>query len=258
MTENMIQDFVQSNDKSDKTHQHGYQRFYPYFLEPLRGIEHLKMLELGYDNGYSIGIWQSYFNQPKIDSIDIIANPNDDRLNKFYNVNQDKIEELDLFVKNNNQKYHFIIDDASHIPQHQWNTFVRFFSLLEEGGVYIIEDTETNFWGRAWQYGYGFDSRLFSIYQKLNIINEFINAEFIEENLQIKYNLSDLEYQTLQQIEMMSLGQNCMIFIKKSHKFQSFYRNFENYKHKNSVHLVDISEKPIHIRIINKVKKIFN
>lgn len=258
MKNKAIEDFVACNEKSDKTLHHGYQRFYPYFLEPLRDVENLKMLELGYDNGHSIGIWKAYFNNPKIDSIDIIDDPKDERLHNFYNVNQDKNEELDGFVKQNTQKYQFIIDDASHIPQHQWNTFIRFFSILEEGGVYIIEDTETNFWGRAWQYGYGFDSRIFSIYQKINLVNEFINSEFIEENLQTKYNLSDLETQCLQQIEMMSLGQNCVVFTKKSEKFRPYYRKFENYKHKKSVHLVDISEKPFLQRVIRKIKKIFS
>lgn len=255
MYQKITSDFVESNKESDKTLHHGYQRFYPFFLEPLRAITGLKMLELGYDNGYSIGIWESYFNNPKIDSIDIIANPNDDRLNNYFNVNQDKPEELDRFVNENSSKYHFIIDDASHIPTHQWNTFIRFFNILEEGGIYIIEDTETNFWGRAWQYGYGFDSRIFSIYQKIELINQFINSEFIEENLQQKYGLSDLEYNALKQIELMTLGQNCVIFKKKSSQFSQFYRNFENYKHKKSVNLVDISQKPILQQVMGKLKK---
>ena len=251
----MITDFEKCNLESDKTLHHGYQRFYPYFLEPLRSIENLKMLELGYDNGHSIGIWQNYFENPSIDSIDIIEDPKDHRLANYYHVNQDKPEELDLFVKNNSEKYQFIIDDASHIPTHQWNTFIRFFNILDESGVYIIEDTETNFWGRAWQYGYSFNSQIFSLYQKIEMINEFINSEFIEENLQAKYNLSDLEFATLKQIEMITLGQNCIIIIKKTEKFKEFYRNFENYKHKKSVHLIDMREKPLFSRIINKVKK---
>lgn len=256
MIEKLHLDFEKSNLESDKTIHHGYQRFYPYFLEPLRKIQNLKMLELGYDNGYSIGIWKSYFSNPKIDSIDIIDNPNDDRLNNYFHVNQDKIEDLDHFIKTIPYRYHFIIDDASHIPIHQWNTFIRFFDLLEDGGVYIIEDTETNFWGRAWQYGYGFDSRIFSIYTKLNIINEIINSEFIEEDLKAKYQLSDLEFQCLQQIELMTVGQNCIIFVKKSEKFKKYYRTFEDYRHKNSVHLTDISQKNLPTRILNKLKKI--
>lgn len=251
----MITDFEKCNLESDKTLHHGYQRFYPYFLEPLRSIENLKMLELGYDNGHSIGIWQNYFENPSIDSIDIIENPNDNRLANYFNVNQDKPDELDLFVKNNLSKYHFIIDDASHIPTHQWNTFIRFFNILEETGVYIIEDTETNFWGRAWQYGYGFNSQIFSLYHKIEMFNEFINSEFIEENLQTKYNLSNLEFATLKQIEMITLGQNCIIIIKKAEKFKKYYRDFANYKHKKSVHLLNMEEKTLFTRIINKVKQ---
>jgi hypothetical protein len=258
MNNTLFSEFEQCNEKSDKTLHHGYQRFYPYFLEPLRQIQNMKMLELGYDDGYSIGIWQKYFDNPRIDSIDIINDPKDERLANFFQVNQDKNTELDLFVQNNKENYKFIIDDASHIPSHQWNTFLRFFDILEEGGVYIIEDTETNFWGRAWQYGYGFDSRIFSIYQKIEIINEFISAEFIEENLQQKHHLTDLEVKCYEQIELMTLGQNCMIFVKKSDKFKEYYRDFKDYKQKHKVNLVDISQKPLHQRIIRKFKKILS
>ena len=250
-------DFEIANKESDKTIHHGYQRFYPYFLEPLREIDQLKMLELGYDDGYSIEIWKNYFKNPSIDSIDIIENPNDDRLHKFYNVNQDKNEELDAFAHSNTSKYHFIIDDASHIPAHQWNTFIRFINLLEDGGIYIIEDTETNFWGRSWQYGYAFNSNIFSIYDKINIVNNFINSEFIEENLQEKYKLSDLEFAALQQIEMMTLGQNCVIFVKKSKKNQEFYRTFTNYKHKKMVHLEDLSQRNFLQKIADQIVPIF-
>ena len=41
----------------------------------------------------------------------------------------------------------FSIDDGSHAPQHQFDTFFYLFeNLLEEGGVYIIDDIETTFW----------------------------------------------------------------------------------------------------------------
>lgn len=256
MNNSFFTDFERCNEKSDKTLHHGYQRFYPYFLEPLRKIPNLRMLELGYDDGYSIGIWQRYFNDPRVDSIDIISDPKDSRLNRFFQINQDHNEELEAFVRENKEKYHFIIDDASHIPRHQWNTFLRFFSILEDGGVYIIEDTETNFWGRAWQYGYGFDSRTFSIYEKLEIINEFINAEFIEEDLQQKHGLSDLETECFRQIEMKTLGQNCVIFIKKQKQFTQYYRPFSEYKQKHSVNVADLSVKPLSQRIISRFQKI--
>lgn len=40
-----------------------------------------------------------------------------------------------------------IIDDGSHHPVHQFETFNDLFSnILEPGGVYIIEDVECNYW----------------------------------------------------------------------------------------------------------------
>ncbi len=46
-----------------------------------------------------------------------------------------------------------IIDDGSHIPQHQIKSFeVLFYNLLSNDGIYICEDCHTNYWA---EYGGG-------------------------------------------------------------------------------------------------------
>jgi hypothetical protein len=44
------------------------------------------------------------------------------------------------------REWDVVLDDASHVPSHQLETFLAFFPGLRPGGIYIIEDIETNFW----------------------------------------------------------------------------------------------------------------
>ena len=42
--------------------------------------------------------------------------------------------------------FHIIIDDGSHINEHVIETFNLLFPKLKDGGVYVIEDTQTSYW----------------------------------------------------------------------------------------------------------------
>jgi hypothetical protein len=46
-----------------------------------------------------------------------------------------------------------VIDDGSHIAEHQLASFRTLFPLLSKGGVYICEDLHTSYWD-GWQGGY--------------------------------------------------------------------------------------------------------
>ena len=46
-----------------------------------------------------------------------------------------------------------VIDDGSHIAEHQLASFRTLFPLLSNGGVYICEDLHTAYW-EDWQGGY--------------------------------------------------------------------------------------------------------
>ncbi len=221
------------NVSSDKILHHGYHRFYPTFVDKFRNVSDFKMLELGYEKGHSIELWKNYFQNPIIHAIDIIDDPNDSNLNDYYKVDQSNNVFLDSFCKNNNNKYHFIIDDASHVPEYQWNTFIRFINLLNEGGVYIIEDVETSFWGRSNIYGYVFDSKKSSIFAKLEAIYHVINKEFIPWNIQRKFKLTNIEIEALSQIESITIAYNCIIFTKKDFSnYLKFYRDNFDYRFK--------------------------
>jgi hypothetical protein len=236
MIENEESKFAEANITSDKISHHGYHRFYPTFLYKFKDVSNIKILELGYESGHSIQLWKNYFKNPIIHSIDIIEDPKDPKLDAYFNVDQSNNEMLDSFCKCNTTKYQFIIDDASHIPDYQWNTFIRFVDMLSEGGVYIIEDIETSFWGISEFFGYEFDSHKTSILQKIEAIYHIINNEFISWDIQKKYGLSDLEVQALSQIETLTIAYNCLIFTKKDNsKYSRYYRTYEQYRFNNEV-----------------------
>ena len=223
-----IEDF---ESKSDKVSHHGYHRFYDGYLNNLKEGKPFKMLELGYDKGYSIELWRQYFGEKAtIDSIDILDNPNNPLVNQYFKINQENINDLEKFCSNKINVYSFIIDDASHVPEHQWNSFIRLIDCLQPGGLYIIEDIETSFWKESHIYGIPFNALKTGLGKKLWAIFSYINREFISKEDLEKLNLTVLEKKALDQIESLLIGYNTLIFTKKQEKNNIYYREFENYK----------------------------
>lgn len=231
----MINSISNVESKSDKISHHGYHRFYDRFLQQFSEHNEILMLELGYEDGYSIDIWKNYFKKVRIHSIDIIDNLENPLVDEFYKVDQNSNKELDNFAQQNQEKYDFIIDDASHVPTHQWNTFIRFMSILKERGVYIIEDIETSYWGKSEIFGYEFDSAETSILKKIPIIIDAINKEFSQDDLLKKCNLTIEEAFAINQIESLTCGYNCLIFTKKTAENSHYYRDNSSYRHKGFI-----------------------
>lgn len=260
---NINEQFANANsDASDKITRHGYQRFYPFFLHHLRDIEELTLLEIGFHEGNSVTLWNNYFNKPKIHAIDIKDNVEHPALSGYYKVDQSKPEELKAFAEKVNTQFHFILDDGSHAPLHQWNTFIEFFQLLLEGGTYIIEDVETSFWGESSVYGYPINTKEFSLFKKLQALPYIINGEFSATDLKKKWELTDKEFATLSTVEMLTTGHNCFMLIKKDKTlYKNYYRKYEEYplrfnidsKRKDIIH--KIKTNPRFLKLIEKIIK---
>lgn len=108
--------------------------------------------------------------------------------------------------------YSIIIDDGSHVPSHQWNTFLALWQVIAPGGLYIIEDVETNYWSkRASVYGNSLrnEENIMSNFKAL--IDRDVNAEFYGgiDNGQIEY---------------IQFYRNCIILKKKREISQRTYR----------------------------------
>lgn len=187
---------------TDKIFHHRYDRFYPFFLEKLRNTT-FNMLEIGLGSGGSMQLWKQYFLNAKIYGIDKdICWTDPDNRCEILKCDQSKIEDLEK-IKHQIPKCKFIIDDGSHHPYHQFITFNELFtSVLEDGGIYIIEDIECNYWKPdSTIHGYVIGEYKFIDY--LKTLPDQINSEFSQQsNL---YNISSITF-----------AHNCCIIIKQT------------------------------------------
>lgn len=185
---------------TDKVSQHGYQFFYPRFLEPLRD-QQFTMLEIGYHEGASARMWQEYFPHARVFAMDIKTSGVFDG-HEVIRGDQSKPEDLQR-VAARVGPCRVIIDDGSHHPVHQFETFNYLFSnLLEPGGVYIIEDVECNYWHPGSSI-YGYRIGFFSAIEASTKLIDLVNAEFSGRNNNVG-------------ISTISYGQNCIIITKQT------------------------------------------
>ena len=187
-------------DLTDKVYRHRYDRFYPMFLEPLR-TQKFNMLEIGINEGGSLETWEQYFPKASIYGVDINSEWESDRC-ITYKFDQSNPEDLKEIVKTI-PKCKFIIDDGSHHPYHQFITFIELFeNLLENGGVYIIEDIECNYW-KPNSSIYGYKVGYFNLIDYFKNSPDQINSEFSKR----KNHLS---------ISTVTFAQNCIIITKQT------------------------------------------
>ncbi len=122
---------------------HGYSKFYLQELEKFKKLE-INILEFGIHFGGSQAAFSKYFSKANIIGVD--KNP---YFKKFYSK---KIRSLYCDVSDRNSlkflksyldiKLDVIIDDASHIPDHQLITFIETFDLLKSKGIYVVEELD--------------------------------------------------------------------------------------------------------------------
>jgi len=118
----------------DKGTDHNYiQEYYTEAFESYRNTSN-NILEVGVAQGHSIRMWRKYFENAKIIGMDIGGNPNCENCEFI----QADATNADSF--NNIDNLDIVIDDGSHIPEHQITTFNLLFPKLNVGGVYVIED----------------------------------------------------------------------------------------------------------------------
>jgi hypothetical protein len=206
---------------TDKVTHHGYQRFYPRYIENIRETA-TGMLEIGISKHNSIHLWQKYFTKAHVYGIDIEYNHSVDPRVTMIQADQSKLEDLERTAVYYTHPIQFIIDDGSHIPEHQVLTFNYFFDkLLQPGGIYIVEDIELSYWTKGEMfsypahYGYKHPN---SFIEKVKPIIDKINEEFLlPQNKGVNDKmLGGFSAKTLSQIATISFGQNCVIFTKKS------------------------------------------
>jgi hypothetical protein len=70
-----------------------------------------------------------------------------------------------------------VVDDGSHIQAHMVGSFIRLFPHVKEGGIYIIEDTHTNFSPEHQSSFFGI-----GLYDYFKGLSERLNLDFIDPN----------------------------------------------------------------------------
>jgi hypothetical protein len=137
---------------TDKWGSHYYTPHYERHFAPLRHLP-ISVLEIGIGGfedpakgGESLRMWEAFFPNARIYGIDLHDKRVQDggRIRTFRGSQTD-----DAFldsVKKEIGPLHVVIDDGSHVNAHVIHTFLRFFPLLERGGIYAIEDLQTAYW----------------------------------------------------------------------------------------------------------------
>lgn len=137
---------------SDKYYLHHYEQYYEKWLEPFRSKNDLMMLELGARNGSSMQLWEKYFEHPKV-ILGLAYGPASENVEQKEQIlthveifRGDQSEPNTMAHLRDKGPWDIIIDDASHVPQHQVYSLFHLWQSVKPGGIYVIEDLETNYW----------------------------------------------------------------------------------------------------------------
>ena len=96
-----------------------------------------------YKTGNSLKCWEQYFPLANIYGIDIYSHPelNKNRIKTFV-ANQNSEQDLQLVMDKIDTKLDIIIDDGSHMGEHQVFSFIHLNKHLSDNGIYVIEDVQ--------------------------------------------------------------------------------------------------------------------
>lgn len=100
----------------------------------------------GYKTGNSLRMWRDYFINAEINGLDINKEAmifNENRIITHVADQSNKNDVINVINKIN-KNIDIIIDDGSHNPRHQADTFEYFHPYLKENSIYCIEDIEHN------------------------------------------------------------------------------------------------------------------
>ena len=162
-----------------------------------------------------------YFPNAFIYGIDIGVSEESDRY-KIIQADQSDPVQIDKTIDLMNIPLFLIVDDGSHVPEHQILTFDKLFPILLPGGTYIIEDIETSYWSKNHVYSYktqyGFKHPK-SIIEFFKLIVDDVNSLFLTaENKFIQESIisSRISKENREKISTITFTHNTVIITKKT------------------------------------------
>ncbi len=122
---------------------------YDQILKKYRNMN-VRLLEIGVQNGGSLEIWSKYFSNAKL-ILGCDINPKCAKLTYEKSrihvlVGDANSDEVKSNVIELSKSFDIIIDDGSHHSSDIIKSFARYFPLLEDGGIYIVEDIHSSYW----------------------------------------------------------------------------------------------------------------
>ena len=141
---------------TDKHQPHGhlYGRIYERYFRRFR-YRRMKLLEIGiggYESGFggeSLTAWRAYFPLGRFVACDLYPRPGmASRRTHIYQMDQSSVADLERLAAEEGP-FDIIIDDGSHVSQHQILTFRHLFGALKDHGIYVVEDAMTSYWSFA-------------------------------------------------------------------------------------------------------------
>ena len=211
---------------SDKYGVHFYTSVYGKIFSPLR-YKKINLLEIGiggYEDSFSGGssafMWKSYFPFANIFFIDVVDKTHFSRkrVKVFHGSQTDKIflQRIAGEIRN----FDIIIDDGSHINQHQIETFKVLFPFLKDDGIYIIEDTQTSYWplfGGGNLNTKGYEQSCMRFF--LELVDGLNYGEFLDENFMAsEMNKKITEISFLHNLIIVKKGNNNQESVLKKEK----------------------------------------
>lgn len=124
---------------TDKCTTHSYGEVYNIIFDNYKNTTG-NILEIGISGGFGLCAYVDYFKDAQIYGIDIedictTKIKNHERVHLYFG-DATLQENVDKF----NIMYDIVIEDGSHLPEHQIKHFVDFSKFVKPGGTYIIED----------------------------------------------------------------------------------------------------------------------
>lgn len=119
--------------------------YLPYYWQHFRDIRHevRSFLEIGLETDRSLRMWEEFFPNAEIVGIDI--NPKckafEGGRRRIYIGDQSDVTFLKTVIEANQFPFDVIIDDGSHLVQHQMASFNFLLPSMSDHGIYVIEDT---------------------------------------------------------------------------------------------------------------------
>jgi hypothetical protein len=155
-------------ENSDKYYWHRYIEEYNAVFREIKTPANI--LEFGILKGDSIRWLLGKFPAANIYGADILPTqdswPKSDRT-KYFQMDQGQVGLIEKLFNTIPEKLDLIIEDGSHLPQHQKNCLIEGLKNINSGGVYILEDLHTSHPSHPYYQNYAVNS--LSYFSKISL-----------------------------------------------------------------------------------------